>query len=81
MRFADDHFIPSLRGEKRIAPAAVRKRLASRAAWLEETIQEREPMGLPVSLYLEELAAIAQAVEAFDARHPVTEVTVLRRLG
>ncbi|MDX2166841.1 MAG: hypothetical protein SF182_07245 [Deltaproteobacteria bacterium] len=63
MRFADDHCIPALRGMKRPPVRKVRSAFARRAAWLERKCEERVARGLSVDLLVDELAAIAVAVE------------------
>lgn len=67
-RFPEDHAVEALRGFARQSNTHVRKRLAHRSAWLQDKVEARVRAGMPYDLYLEELAAIVQAVEAFDER-------------
>jgi hypothetical protein len=67
-KFPDDHLIERLRGRSRPSSSGAMKRLASRAAWLIGRIIEREHYDLPSDLDVDELKAIALAIEALDER-------------
>ncbi len=68
MRFPDDYGCESLRGHKLPGPGRVRKVLMARCAWLIQKVEAIPGRGGIKEFFLDELAATAVALEAYEAQ-------------
>jgi hypothetical protein len=61
--FPYDYPIASLRGAPQVPPGQIRRSMRARIHWLDAKIAERRVTGLPVSMFVEELAAVVALLD------------------
>jgi hypothetical protein len=76
-RYPEDFFIKALRNYRKPNPSMVRKMLAGRAQYLEGKAKDFAEQGRPIGMFIDELRAIADVIEVYEATHPLPDATAM----